>query len=194
MNTFVASTLALLTVAVVALGLTVLALMRQVGTVLLHVAPPRPGVAGGPEIGAELPAKLEAELVGASGAILVFLGAHCPACTRVEPVLPTLSARYPELRFVPIAVAESQLQRDQHLARLSLAGRSDCQELLESWNIPGTPFAVGIDGSRHVVASGVVNSLDHLEALATELIMGPMSAASDESEATGYAAEEPMVA
>jgi hypothetical protein len=167
LSVFFGSTLALLTIVVVVEGVALLSLMRQIGTVLSHVAPPRPGsLEGGPQEGQQIPEPLREDIRGKQGGLFVFLGVRCPSCKPVEEVLGTVVEHYPELSLVPIVLGDFLEQREEHAEQLAVPARSDCQDLALEWSIPGTPYAVGVTADYRVVRAGVVNSLDQLEALA----------------------------
>jgi hypothetical protein len=173
MTVFVGLTLATLTVVVVIEGLALLAVMRQVGTVLTHVAPPRPGVLpGGPTVGQLVPEMLAPSR--SSGELVVFLGAHCPACTAVEKILPTVAKAYPQLELVAAVLGEVVSQREAHAKEVPIPARVDLQGLASEWAVPGTPYAVGVGGDGRVVASGIVNTLDQIEALAETVVHSPL--------------------
>lgn len=174
MNIFVASALALLTIVALVEGVALLALMRQVGTVLSHVAPPRPGVLeGGPTRGEQIPELLRDLLTAPVGGLLVFLSTNCPSCRSVEKVLDVVAEHYPELTLVPLVLGDLAVQREEYAERLSVRGRADFQDLAIEWSIPGTPYAVGVDAGGYVIHCGIVNSLDQLEALAETLVNPP---------------------
>jgi thiol-disulfide isomerase/thioredoxin len=153
----------LLVVAVVVEAFVLLALMRQVGTVLRHVRPPRPGSQfGGPERGTVLDVP---DFIEGERAVLVFTAPNCPSCKSLEPALRPVAEHY-DLELVPILVGGSDEQRDQYARSLEVPARTDLSHLYDEWTIPGTPFAIGVDPAGKVVESGIVNDLDQLEALA----------------------------
>ena len=173
MTFFLISTLIMLSVVVAVEGVAVLALMRQVGTVLMHVAPPRPGsFAGGPALGEFAPASASAALRPNAPGVFIFLGANCPGCAPIERVLETFARHYNELSVVPIVVGEFEKQRVEHASQLAVPARHDLQELVDVWSVPGTPFAVGVDADGRLVQAGVINSLDQLESLAETTLLG----------------------
>ena len=93
---------ALLCVAVIVQGFALVAVMRQVGTVLKHVRPPRPGTQfGGPAPGTELDA------AGAAPSIFVFVSPNCPSCKGLEPALEPVARHY-DLDLVAVLVLTSQ--------------------------------------------------------------------------------------
>lgn len=166
---FLAVFLTLLTTIVVVEAFALLALMRQVGTVLRHVAPPRPGThLGGPEPGDDA---VVPGLSPGRRAIVLFLAPNCPTCRAVEPALVPVSRHY-DLSLVTVLVGGSDAHRAEYVDRLAVPVRTDLDALYAKWEVPGTPFAVGIDEHQKVLSSGIVNSLDQLETLA-EYVLSP---------------------
>jgi hypothetical protein len=137
---------------VVALGVVVVALARQVGTLHLRLGP-RGALEvddEGPPIG-EAPPPRPADLDGGgrtmlggpgSPRLVLFVSPTCPICEEVRPSVPAAASS---------AGLVAQLVRDPEAERW--------------WNVPGTPFAVVIDGSGVVRAKGTVNNLEQLEGL-----------------------------
>lgn len=162
--------LVLLVITVIVEAFALLAVMRMVGTVLKHVRPPRPGTHfGGPKPGTvvEVPGVAEGRQ-----AVVVFVAPDCPSCKSIESALAPVAQHY-DLELVAVLVGGSERQRADYIERARVPVRLDLDHLYDAWELPGTPFAVGIDSSYRVVESGAVNSLDQLEALA-EHVMNPL--------------------
>ena len=154
----------LLVVAVVILGLLLVAVMRQVGAILLQISPARPGdIEGGPELGTnvEVPG-----LEKNKPAIVVFVAPGCNVCEPLLPVIPIVERNYPELQVCVAIGGEDEHEREAYAQQLKNLARPDLHRLHRNWEVPGTPYAVGLDLTHRVVRTGVVNNLDHLEALA----------------------------
>ncbi len=135
--------LTVLTVAVVLLGLLVLALYRQVGVLTLRLGPRVPFELAeeGPEVGARAPA-LDG-LRGRRAEVVFFFSATCRLCRALGPGVAALARQGLAVRVVEEEQDEDAFKR---------------------WNVPGTPFVVHlIDGV--VAAKGTVNTLEELETL-----------------------------
>jgi hypothetical protein len=133
----------ILTLAVAALTVLVLALYRQVGVLALRIAP-RHALEledEGPELGAEAP-DLDA-LARDGDELVAFLGAGCRVCHELEPSLRALARE-----GLPVHLVYDVEDEDAILA----------------WEVPGTPFVVAVIDGR-VVAKGTVNTLEEIEGL-----------------------------
>jgi hypothetical protein len=135
--------LGLLAVAMVVLGLLVLALYRQVGVLTLRLGP---GVAleieeEGPAVGEPAPALEGLALSGSE--LVAFFTADCRLCRELAPAVRALAREGVPVRIVYEA---------------------DDPDAFERWRVPGTPFAVHVvDGA--VAAKGTVNTLEQLDGL-----------------------------
>jgi len=142
-DTAVLASLALLALAVVGLGVLVLALYRQVGVLSARLAP-RGALElaeEGPEIGRPAP-DLD-DLVREGSALVAFFSPTCPLCRDLAPAVGALRRDGIQVRVVDEAAD---------------------QEAFERWNVPGSPFAVHVlDGA--VMAKGLVNTLEQLDGL-----------------------------
>ncbi|HYH27516.1 MAG TPA: methylamine dehydrogenase [Actinomycetota bacterium] len=157
------------------LGLLVVALARQVGTLHLRLGP-RGALEvdeEGPPLG-EAPPPLQATaldgsplLVGGPGErrLVMFVSPECPICRDVLPSVPVV-ARAHDLR--PYVVADD----DSETARRTYAGVNGTMSvalgpgLAEAYDVPGTPYVVVLDETGTVTAKGTVNNLEQLEGLA----------------------------
>lgn len=169
----------LLVVAVVVEGLLLVGVIRQVGTILLQIAPPRPGVLdGGPDLESQVDLGLEDR-----AAVVMFLAPDCQPCEQLVPSLPVFVRNYPEFELIPIVVAKSTTTGRRFADELDPSGRLDMVHLFSEWNVPGTPFAVGVDRDGRVRSKGVVNNLDQLESLAETVRFAAQRAVVDADEA-----------
>src|SRR5918994_1073882 len=139
----IAVALGVLAVAVVVLGLLVLALYRQVGVLTLRLGP-RVALElaeEGPGVGEPAPA-LEGVLLRGSE-LVVFASANCRLCRQPAPGISALARE-----GLAVRVVEEELEPD----------------VFERWNVPGTPFVVHlVDGL--VAAKGTVNTLEEVDGL-----------------------------
>jgi hypothetical protein len=139
--TALAIAVVVLAACVAALGVLLLALYRQVGTLALRVAPRAPLEleAEGPPLG--VPAPALAGLEGSGSELVAFLGVGCRVCGTLEPSLRAL---------------------DREALPVRIVWDVDDPAAVERWNVPGTPFAVHVvDGV--VAAKGLANTLEELE-------------------------------
>jgi methylamine dehydrogenase accessory protein MauD len=159
---------------VVILCLFVLALARQVGVLYLRLGP-RGALEvdeEGPPLG-EAPQPIEAAdlngrpvAIGGPGQpqLLLFVSPGCPVCREVLPSVPVV-AREGSLAprvIVDAGPAEARVAYDP--ARLGapvVAG----PEAAHAYRVPGTPYAVVLDGLGVVRAKGTVNNLEQVEGL-----------------------------
>jgi uncharacterized membrane protein YphA (DoxX/SURF4 family) len=137
------ASLALVALAVVGLGVLVLALYRQVGVLSARLAPQGALELAeeGPEIGRPAP-ELE-DLARTGSALVAFFSPTCPLCRDLAPAVGALRRDGIQVRVVDEAAD---------------------QKAFERWNVPGSPFAVHVlDGA--VMAKGLVNTLEQLDGL-----------------------------
>jgi methylamine dehydrogenase accessory protein MauD len=134
------------------LGIVVVALAQQVGTLHLRLGP-RGALeidTEGPEIGstpAPLPVRTaegaRARLGGPGpGRLVLFASPTCSACHEVAPAIPAVARA---AGLVPLVVYDEEAER-----------------LLD---VPGTPFLVVLDDAGTVRAKGTVNNLEQVEGL-----------------------------
>lgn len=160
----------ILIAAVAVEALLLIAIMRQLGGLIVQLRPARIGEVEhdeGPEVGSE------AEVPGlheGRPAIVLFLSTECSICRPLLPSIPVVRQRYPEIEILSIVAGQDTDERMRIELETGIAARQDLLELQSDWRIPGTPFAVAIDAEGRVDARGVVNSLDQLEGLAESLL------------------------
>lgn len=168
----------LLWIAVIALSVVVLALLRQIGVLHERVAPAGAlMVRGGPSVGDAAPvievATWSGETLRIGGAeaegratLLFFLSPTCPICKTLLPVVRGLAKSEPSLRVV----LASDGPRDEHRAFVAERRLADAPYVLSSalglaYRVAQLPYAVLIDASGVVRAAGLVNTREHLESL-----------------------------
>ncbi|TIS17462.1 MAG: redoxin domain-containing protein [Mesorhizobium sp.] len=162
---------------VIALLIVVLALARQVGVLFERVAPMGALITdSGPGIGDPVPKMDLATLDGRSIAVGVagdrsqlffFVSPDCPVCKRLLPILK--SARAAEAGWLDVVLA-SDGERDVHERFVRERDLGDFPYVLSRdfgmiFRVSRLPFAVLIDGSRVVLAKGLVNNREQLESL-----------------------------
>ncbi len=167
----------LLWVAVIALGVLLWALSRQVGVLFERVAPMGALVTdAGPEVGAASPSfalrGIQSEPVTIGGpserpTLIFFLSPSCPVCKKLIPVLKALLRD--EKRRLSIVLA-SDGEQAEHL-RFVRERQLDAMpyvlstELGMSYRVSRLPYAVLLDAQGTVAAKGLVNSREQLDSL-----------------------------
>ena len=159
-------------VLVIGLALLTLALARQIGTLHLRLGP-----RGALELDEEGPPLGEAPepadvsdldgrpiTVGGPGEpqLLLFVSPGCPVCREVLPSLP-VAARVGGMK--PLIVSDADDPADA--AQASAVGPPVVvgPEIARAYAVPGTPYAVALDGLGVVRAKGTVNNLEQMEGL-----------------------------
>lgn len=166
----------LLWLAVLALGLLVWALSRQVGVLFERVAPMGALVTdAGPAVGQPSPifdlTGLQSEQVVIGGpqaqpTLLFFLAPTCPVCKKLIPILKHLARD--EARTLRVVLASDgegdhlQFMRDQGLQAMPYLLST---ELGTSYRVSRLPYAVLMDRQGTVRAKGLVNSREQLDSL-----------------------------
>jgi thiol-disulfide isomerase/thioredoxin len=147
-----------------------IAVMRQVGGLLVRLNPT--GVAdveGGPDVDSVV------DLPGVDRgrpALVVFASPTCTLCRYLEAAVPALRHNYKEIDVLVVVMgADDQTERVRYARRFGESGRSDFPQLPSDWNVNGTPFAVGLDADHRVRVRGVANTLDHLESVAETILL-----------------------
>ncbi len=169
-----AASYVVLWILVVVLCLVVVALARQIGTLLLRVES-----RGALEVDDEGPPLEEAthpiETVDAGGRPVVLGGPGeaqlllfvSPGCRLCRVVMPSVGAVARAGRFVPYVVTDAD--REETLAAFG-ADRLGAPvvpglEIARAFGVPGTPYVVVLDPTGTAVAKGTVNNLEQMEGL-----------------------------
>lgn len=174
----------LLWLAVIALGVLLWALSRQVGVLFERVAPMGALVTdAGPAVGSASPSfslrgiQSEAVTIGGESAqptLLFFLSPTCPVCKKLIPVLKSLVRD--ERRRLSVVLA-SDGEADEHLRfvreqQLQALPYVLSTELGMSYRVSRLPYAVLLDAKGTVAAKGLVNSREQLDSLLNAHDMG----------------------
>ncbi|MBI3368250.1 MAG: methylamine dehydrogenase accessory protein MauD [Burkholderiales bacterium] len=177
----------LLWAAVIALGVMLWALSRQVGVLFERVAPMGALVTdAGPPVGAASPSfaltGLQSEPVAIGGAqggptLLFFLAPTCPVCKKLIPVLKALLRD--EGRRLRIVLA-SDGERAEHLKFIREQGLEQMPYVLSTelgmaYRVSRLPYAVLLDANGTVAAKGLVNSREQFDSLLNAHDMGTPS-------------------
>jgi methylamine dehydrogenase accessory protein MauD len=187
-NALVISNL-ILWVLVIGLGLTVLALARQVGVLYERIAPAGAlMISQGPEVGEIAPAfELEtldgrALTIGGKPAsrkstLLFFLSPDCPVCNTLIPVLKSIHRK--ESTWLDIVLA-SDGEPDKQRAFVAKKELAEFPYVLSTqlgmtYQVAKLPFAVLLDENGVLRAKGLTNNREHLESLFEAMEQGVAS-------------------
>jgi methylamine dehydrogenase accessory protein MauD len=191
----------LLWIAVVAMALIIVALVRQIGILHERVAPAGAlMMSAGPKVG-ERPRLLEvADLAGTQHRIgadetashsrlIFFLSPTCPVCKTLLPTLRSIAKS--EASWLRVLLA-SDGTRSEHEAFVADHALGDFPYLLSrdlglAFQVGKLPHAVLLDESGVVRAQGLVNTREHLESLFEAKELG-FASVQDFLEAEGAAA------
>jgi methylamine dehydrogenase accessory protein MauD len=177
-DALIASNVLLWIVVLVLAGL-VLALLRQVGVLHERVAPAGAlAVQGGPAPGEKAPAleledwsgeplRIGGEDPGGHGTLLFFVSPTCPVCKALLPVIDSVVASEGGRARVVIASDGLRAEHTDFVREQGLAARGHVlsTELGIAYRVGRLPWAVLIDAGGQLVASGLVNTREHLESL-----------------------------
>jgi len=167
----------LLWLAVIALGVMLWALSRQVGVLFERVAPMGALVTdAGPAVGSASPVfalrGIQSEVVDVGAAserpmLLFFLSPTCPVCKKLIPVLKALQRD--ERRRLAIVLA-SDGEQAEHLRFVREQGLESMPYVLStelgmSYRVSRLPYAVLLDARGVVASKGLVNSREQLDSL-----------------------------
>jgi methylamine dehydrogenase accessory protein MauD len=167
----------LLWIVVIAQGITILALARQIGVLHARVAPAGALLSGaGPGVGERSPRlevhamaghaiTLGAPLATGNALLLLFVSASCPICKILIPIAKSF-AKSERLDVVFVGDADAGEQR-KFLARFDLDERAfvNGSAVGMSYRVDKLPYAVLLDDAGVIAAKGLVNSREHLESL-----------------------------
>jgi thiol-disulfide isomerase/thioredoxin len=138
----------LLWIAVIVLGLTCLALLRQIGVLHARVRPLGAHPAGeGPTLDAPAPPLEDVAWADAPMTLMAFTSPTCEVCKQLLPSLAALRRQYDGLLLL-------QVDLDQ-----------DTRPIFDAFNVRSSPYVVAVDEAGVVRGSGVANSLEQLEEL-----------------------------
>jgi methylamine dehydrogenase accessory protein MauD len=157
----------LLWVAVVVQGIVLVALMRQVGTLLLRVGSTKALDAGyGPGIGEETPWSPDPIGEDDRPVLLMFLSPSCGTCSALVPAVNAVARGYAStLRVMAVLDAsEPEVSQWTHVHRLRTESLAS-PEAYEALGIQGTPYAFVISNTGRVQGRGTVNHIEHIESL-----------------------------
>lgn len=171
MNDLLTVSHVLLWVLVLAEGLVLVAVMRQVGSLLLRVGSSRVLDLGvGPPVGHPAPwVPDDASQVFSDPrglVVLAFLSTHCSSCEDVVPAINAAASAYaPEVAVVAFGEEDdSELIRWKAKHGLKVPFIRS-REAFKNYEVESTPYAFVVDSDRLIAARGGINHVEHLEAL-----------------------------
>jgi methylamine dehydrogenase accessory protein MauD len=167
----------LLWIIVIAQGITILALARQIGVLHARVAPAGALLNGaGPGVGEHSPRlevhamagnaiTLGAPLAPGKALLLLFVSATCPICKILIPIAKSF-AKSERLDVLFLGDAEPGEQR-KLLAQFDLDDHCfvNGPDVGMTYRVDKIPYAVLLDDAGVIAAKGLVNSREHLESL-----------------------------
>lgn len=160
----------------ITLGVVVVILIRQVGLLNLRLGPmgARP-TDDGPEIGERISGLALQDQHGKQlilgGAecppmLLVFVSGSCTLCHELLPAIRTVARSYPEVSSILVGIGEdrafTQLVRGLRNVPLHY---SFAPVVARAMRVHSTPYAIVLDKQGFVTDKGIVNQVEHLEAL-----------------------------
>jgi len=159
---------------VLTLGVVVVALARQIGTLHLRLGP-RGALEmddEGPPLGEPLPSFDAEDVDGAprdlasagEARLMLFVSPGCFVCRDVLPALPVVAAAGQLSPYVLTDVDAFETKRaygDKDLGAPLISARFIAQKL----DVPGTPYVIVTDRLGVVRAKGTVNNLEQMEGL-----------------------------
>lgn len=138
----------LLWLAVLALGVTVLALLRQIGVLHTRLRPLGGHPANeGPPVGMPAPTLAGVEYSSASTTLLAFTSPTCAICASLLPGIDALRRQYKDVAVQVISHGPGT------------------EVTFDAFAVASTPYVVLVDDDGLVSNKGVVNSLEQVEVM-----------------------------
>ena len=142
----------LLWAAVVLLGFSVIALLRQVGVLHTRVAPMGVHFAGeGPELDSSAPTVETIDYAHSAYTLLAFTSPSCVICARLQPALQRLARSYVEFD-------------------LRIIDHKQEPQIFSRFQVRSTPYLIAVDRDGIVRSRGVANTLDQVEEMLAEVV------------------------
>lgn len=163
--------------AIIVLGIAVVALARQVGVLHERIAPVGALTLGqGPGVGEAAPemelttlnmgaVRIGAKRGTANSQLLMFVSPDCPICKHLIPVARSFAM---EERLAVIFVSDGDIGAQRRMIEkfdLRAIPFAHSPELGMRFGVAKLPYAVLLDGEGKVAATGLVNTREHLESL-----------------------------
>lgn len=146
----------LLWLTVVVLGVSLIALLRQIGVLHARLRPMGVHFAGeGPERLAPAPMPQHFHYRESALTLVAFTSSNCPICATLLPGLRALARTYGE-----VAVEE-------------IDHGPATQPVFDAFGVRSTPYVVAVDRAGIVQSRGVANSLEQIEVMVEECLRAP---------------------
>lgn len=168
----------LLWVAVIALGVLVAALARQVGVLHERIAPAgaltlHQKVSVGDAVPAMQLATIDGRNVRVGGRregrsqLVFFVAPDCPVCKSLLPVLKSVAAAESQWLDTVLASDGDELAQHRMVAAFGLEGFPFVlsESLGRGFGVSKLPYGVLIDEAGRIASLGLINSREHLESL-----------------------------
>lgn len=169
----------LLWLVVVAMGVVIFALTRQIGILYERVAPAGAlAVNQNITVGQDAPAmsfqSISAEMIQIGGEsqqaksqLLFWASPDCPVCKTLMPTLKSVAKA--ESDWIQLVIASDGMELD-HKSYIKQFGLEEFPYIIsevlgKSYGVAKLPYAVVIDELGKVASMGIVNSREHLESL-----------------------------
>jgi methylamine dehydrogenase accessory protein MauD len=167
-----------------ALGVGLLAVARQVGVLHIRVAPAGAlATSGGPAVGDTI-VKIDARRIDGAAVtigghahgtplrLLMFVSAQCPLCKNIIPMAKSF-ARDERVTLTFVGDDDVTTQRAM-IAQHGLDGYAfvNGPDVGQAYGVAKLPFAVLLDAEGTILSKGLVNSREHLESLIVAHEMG----------------------
>jgi methylamine dehydrogenase accessory protein MauD len=167
-----------------ALGVGLLAVARQVGVLHIRVAPAGAlATSGGPAVGDTI-VKIDARSIDGAAVtigghahgtplrLLMFVSAQCPLCKNIIPMAKSF-ARDERVTLTFVGDDDVTTQRAM-IAQHGLDGYAfvNGPDVGQAYGVAKLPFAVLLDAEGTILSKGLVNSREHLESLIVAHEMG----------------------
>lgn len=169
----------LLWLVVVAMGVVIFALTRQIGILYERVAPAGAlAVNQNIRVGQDAPAmsfqSISAEMIQIGGEsqqaksqLLFWASPDCPVCKTLMPTLKSVAKA--ESDWIQLVIASDGMELD-HKSYIKQFGLEEFPYIIsevlgKSYGVAKLPYAVVIDELGKVASMGIVNSREHLESL-----------------------------
>ncbi len=146
---------AALWVTVMALGVSVIALLRQIGVLHTRVAPMGVHFAGeGPDLDSEAPHVDSVDYTSTPYTLLAFTAPTCEICASLKPALQRLARGYEEIE-------------------LQVIDHDTMPATFADFRVRSTPYLIAVDNDGIVRSRGVANTLDQAEEMLAEVLAQP---------------------
>lgn len=142
----------LLWLAVIVLGFTVIALLRQIGVLHTRIAPMGVHFAGeGPDRDAPAPDRSSYDYAASLVTLVAFTSPTCELCATLVPQLRHMVTTYDEVELRTVSSA-------------------DQEATFQLFAVRSTPYLVAVDQAGTVKSRGVANTLDQVEEMLAEVL------------------------